>query len=61
MHRFYWFHFAWKGVLTLFFSLMLYVTIIAFTRRSGSTGLDMAKMQKIRYEAFMNDAPELKR
>jgi hypothetical protein len=46
-----WFHHTWKFFLFLFFSLMLYVTAIAFTRRPGNAGIDMAQMQKIRLEA----------
>jgi hypothetical protein len=39
------------GIMVLFFGMMLLVTVTAYSRRSGSTGLDMAKIQKIRYES----------
>lgn len=45
-----WFRFFPSGIFFLFFSIMVYVTYIAFSRHSGSTHLDMAKMQKIRYD-----------
>lgn len=35
-------------VLTLFFTIMLVVVGFAYTRRSGNTGLDMAKIHLIR-------------
>lgn len=38
------------GILVLFFSLMAWVVIASYARSSGSTGLDMSKIQKIRYE-----------
>lgn len=33
-----------------FMGLMIFVTVVAYTRRSGQTGLDMGKIQKMRYE-----------
>lgn len=42
-------HIAW-GIFTLFFSMMVFVTFIAYARKSGNTGLDMAKIQKMRAE-----------
>ena len=39
-------------VIFLFFmGLMIFVSFKAFSRKSGSTGLDMGKMQKMRVEA----------
>ncbi len=49
-HKFQWFKFVYYGVLTLFGGIMLFVTYISFTHRSGSTGMDMAQIQKTRYE-----------
>lgn len=49
MRHHYWF--ICHGILALFTGLMLYVTYVAFSRHSGSTGLDMAHIQKVRYEA----------
>ncbi|WP_059062132.1 hypothetical protein [Candidatus Protochlamydia naegleriophila] len=49
MQHHYWF--ICHGILALFTGLMLYVTYVAFSRHSGSTGLDMAHIQKVRYEA----------
>jgi hypothetical protein len=46
-----WFHFASSSVFILFLSIMVYVTYVAFSRHSGSTNLDIAKIQKIRYDA----------
>jgi hypothetical protein len=37
--------------LFLFFGMMGFVIVAAYSRQSGSTGLDMAKVQKMRYEA----------
>lgn len=50
--QWHWFQFVSTGVVVLFFSIMLYVIGIAYTRRSGSTGLDMATIQKARYDAL---------
>jgi hypothetical protein len=49
-----WFQKAAVGVILLFFGIMIMVTFVAYGRRSGSTGLDMAKVQKIRYDAQQN-------
>lgn len=42
---------AATGIMILFFGLMLLVSVVAFTRRSGGTGMDMAQVQKMRYES----------
>ena len=52
MRQWHWFQFVSNGILTLFLGIMLYVIVIAYTRHSGSTGLDMATIQKIRYDAL---------
>ena len=44
-HRFQW---VLLGVTCLFLSIIGYVTYVAYSRHSGSTGLDMVKMHKIR-------------
>jgi hypothetical protein len=51
MRRWHWFRFVSNGIVALFFGIMIYVIVIAFTRQSGSTGLDMGSIQKMRYEA----------
>lgn len=52
MRRWHWFQFVAYTILALFFGIMLCVTTIAYTRHSGSTGLDMAAIQKIRHHAL---------
>ncbi len=46
------------GILILFFGIMFFVTIIAYLRPSGSTGLDMSKIQKMRQEAIQETLSE---
>jgi hypothetical protein len=36
------------AILSIFFTVMIGVTIGSYTRSSGNTGLDMAKIQKLR-------------
>lgn len=36
------------GTLVLFFGLMILVTALAYSRKSGNTGLDMAKIHLLR-------------
>lgn len=43
------------GITFVFFGVLLLVTIAAYSRTSGSTGLDMAKMQKIRNETLTTE------
>ncbi len=38
------------AIFCVFMSLMVFVVVIAYTHRSGITGLDMAKVQQMRYE-----------
>ena len=46
-----WFQFASWAILAFFLGILIYVTAVAFSRQSGSTGMDVATIQKIRYEA----------
>jgi hypothetical protein len=50
MPKIHWFQFVAYSILSIFMGLMIYVCYIAYTRPSGFTGLDIAKMQQIRYE-----------
>ena len=52
MRHWHWFQFVSNGILVLFLGILVYVVATAYTRRSGSTGLDVAKIQRMRYEAF---------
>lgn len=49
MRHWHWFRFVSSGIVVLFFGIMLYVVFIAFSRPSGTTGLDMAGIQQIRH------------
>jgi len=51
MQRWHWFQWVSGGVLLVFFAVLLMVIVSAYTRHSGTTNLDMATMQKIRFEA----------
>jgi len=50
MFQGHWFQWISNGIFFLFLGIMIYVVSIAYMRHSGSTGLDMAKIQKIRYD-----------
>lgn len=50
MLRWHWFQFISLGVLIIFFGILFLVVGISYTRHSGSTGLDVGMIQKIRYE-----------
>lgn len=52
MRQWHWFYVVSHSILALFLGILLYVVVIAYTRHSGSTGLDVATIQKIRYEAL---------
>lgn len=52
MNQRYLFSFISCSILVLFFCIMLYVIGIAYLRHSGSTGLDMATIQKIRFDSL---------
>ena len=58
MQRKHWFQFVSNGILALFLGILLYVCFIAYTRHSGSTGLDMAKIQKMRYDASIQHSSQ---
>lgn len=58
MPKRHWFQYIAYGVLTIFFGLMAYVVVIAFSRPSGSTGMDAATIQKIRYDAQPASHPQ---
>ena len=45
------FRIAATGVLVLFITIMIGVTIAAYSRQSGKTGVDMAKMRDLRQNA----------
>lgn len=47
-----WFEFTMKGTLLLFFGIMLYALVVAYTRSGGTTGLDMAAIQEMRFESI---------
>ena len=57
MRHWHWFQFVSCGVLTLFLSILSYVVVIAYMRSSGATGLDVATIQKVRYEAISQHSP----
>ncbi len=46
-----WFQLAVVSIASLFLGLMVLVVIIAYSRPSGVTGIDMAKIQLMRHEA----------
>lgn len=52
------YHVIHYGVLALFMGIMVYVTFLAYSRHSGFTGLDMVKIQQMRYEALIADKPK---
>lgn len=57
MRHWHWFQIVSSSILVLFLSILAYVVVVAYTRRSGSTGLDIAMIQKIRYEALPQHPP----
>jgi hypothetical protein len=59
MYRWHWFQITAYSILVLFFSIMCYVTYVAYTRPSGSTGQDMAHIQKVRYQEQQRAAKAL--
>lgn len=56
--RFKWFQMVASAILMIFMGLMAVVTVIAFSRRSGSTGLDMAQIHQIRFEVAYKNIEE---
>ncbi len=57
MRKRHWFLYVSNGILALFLSIIAIVIWIAFMRPSGFTGLDMAAMQKMRYESNPGNLP----
>lgn len=53
MLKWHWFQWVAHGVLAIFMCVMIYVTYVCFSRTSGATGLNMAKIQQIRYDASL--------
>jgi len=47
-------------VFLLFAGLMVIVTAVAYSKRSGNTGLDMSKVQQLRYEAVYSEQSDEK-
>ena len=41
------------GIFFCFIAMFVYVTVIAYSRDSGHTGMDMSKVRKIRQEAAL--------
>jgi hypothetical protein len=48
--QFKWFQKAVIGITCLFFGMLILVVVVAYSRPSGSTGLDMAKVQMMRHK-----------
>lgn len=44
------------AILALFMGIIIYVIAVAYMRHSGSTGMDMAAIQKMRYDAVQKDS-----
>jgi hypothetical protein len=44
------------GILALFIGIIIAVITIAYMRHSGSTGMDMAAIQKMRYDAVPKES-----
>lgn len=57
MHRRHWFQYVANGILVLFLGILAFVCMTAYMRHSGTTGLDMATIQKMRYEALPQKSP----
>lgn len=55
--KFRWFQMMATTVLVLYFGMMALTVVLAMTRQSGSTGLDMAKIHQIRYDVSYNKEP----
>jgi hypothetical protein len=45
-----WFQFGVIFIFAIFMGLMLIVTVVAFSRPSGNPGIDMARVQQMRYQ-----------
>lgn len=44
------------GILALFMGIIVYVITVAYMRHSGTTGMDMAAIQKMRYDAVLKES-----
>lgn len=51
-----WLHLSVLLIFLAFSVLMLVVTIVAYSRLSGNTGLDMSKMQQLRHDSVYKQA-----
>jgi hypothetical protein len=49
--------YVYGSIFSVFMLVMIFACVFAYSRRSGSTGLDMSKVQKMRYEALTEKAP----
>lgn len=54
--RHYRFLYLSHAILALFVGIIIIVIVIAYSRRSGSTGMDMAGIQKMRYETVLKES-----
>ena len=45
-----WFESVWKAVMLLFFAIMGFVLYVSFSRPAGRAKIDVAQIQKIRYD-----------
>lgn len=43
--------YVYASIFTVFMLVMVFACVFAYSRQSGSTGLDMSKVQKMRYDA----------
>lgn len=51
MEKFRWFQIVAILTFSIFMGLLVFVTLSAFGRRSGNTGIDMAQIQQMRAKA----------
>lgn len=59
MRHWHWFQFVSGGILALFLGLLLVVIAIAYARHSGSTGLDIAAIQKMRFDSLPKQTTDI--
>lgn len=52
MNRIHWVQLTAVWIFLLFFGFMFYVTVSAYNREGKTKGIDVAKIQQIRYEAM---------
>jgi len=41
-------------IFSLFMGLMVLVTVLAYSKKTGHTGMDMGKLQQLRYQQASN-------